>query len=511
MSREAVVAVDAGTGSCRAVVFDAGGRRIGLAQEEWTHLPEPGVPGSQVFDTRTNWGLAVACVRRAVDAAGVGSDGVAAITATSMREGIVLWDGEGEELWACPNVDARAGEEATELVASGAAEEIYARAGDWVAITSPARLLWLRRHRPGLLEGATAVGMLSDWLVARLCGRHLTDPTAGSSSGLFDLAARTWSPELLALLELDPAIFPDVVAPGTPAGTLTPAAAGALGLDPDTVVCVGGADTQLGLMGIGQLEPGSFTAVGGSFWQHAAIVPEALIDPDGRLRTLCHAFEGQWMLEGIGFWSGFVLRWFRDAFCPDLGSFSALEAPAAEIPPGAHGVFGLFSNVMNARRWTHAAPGFLGFDIADPARSGRRECVRAIQEAGAYVAHAHQAIIEEVTGTRFGSVVLTGGAARSAVWPQILADVTGLPVRVPEMEESTALGAAVLAGEAVGLYRSAAGILADAVSFRAPVEPDPARHAAYRELEARWAAVYERSLAMAEEGLLVPMWRAAGA
>ena len=78
---------------------------------------------------------------------------------------------------------------------------------------------------------------------------------------------------------------------------------------------MGGADTQLGLVGIGVLETGRFTVVGGTFWQHAVVLEEPLIDPQARLRTLCHAAPGRWMIEGIGFYCGLTMRWFRDAFC----------------------------------------------------------------------------------------------------------------------------------------------------------------------------------------------------
>src|SRR5829696_7119256 len=134
------MAIDAGTGSCRAVVFDAAGRQVALAQGEWSHAPVDTVPGSFSFDTVRNWGLICRCVRESLEKAGVAGDAIAAVSATSMREGMVLYDRDGKELWACPNIDGRAGAEAEELIASRDAERIYARGGDWVAITAPPRL-----------------------------------------------------------------------------------------------------------------------------------------------------------------------------------------------------------------------------------------------------------------------------------------------------------------------------------------------------------------------------------
>src|SRR5205814_10426924 len=89
---------------------------------------------------------------------------------------------------------------------------------------------------------------------------------------------------------------------------------------------------------------------------------------------------------------------------------------------GAHGVFGIFSNLMQASRWVHASPAFVGFDVGNPARAGRSECFRAIEESAAYVARGHLRIVEEIADVSVGDAVLTGGAAKGTLWPQIVAD-----------------------------------------------------------------------------------------
>jgi len=190
VSGDLLLAIDAGTGSCRAVLFDLDGSQVAIGQREYSHPELPGHPGSQVFDTATNWELICACVREALD--GVDPGAVRAVSATSMREGMVLYDARGHEIWACPNVDSRAGDEATELVQSGAAQEIYDHAGDWVAITAPARFLWIARNEPDVFASVAHVGMLGDWILTRLSGAFVTDPSLGSSSGMFELADRDW-------------------------------------------------------------------------------------------------------------------------------------------------------------------------------------------------------------------------------------------------------------------------------------------------------------------------------
>jgi autoinducer-2 kinase len=210
-----LLAIDAGTGSCRAILFDPDGHQRGLGQREYAHAEAPGVPGSQVFDTDTNWKLICDCVHEALHDAGAASDRVVAVSATSMREGMVLYDARGNEIWACPNVDSRAGEEAAELVRSSAAREIFEQAGDWVSITAPARFRWIAKHEPDVFASIAHVGMLGDWILTRLSGSFVTDPSLGSSSGMFDLGARDWSERVLDLCGLERDVFPPVVESGT--------------------------------------------------------------------------------------------------------------------------------------------------------------------------------------------------------------------------------------------------------------------------------------------------------
>lgn len=513
------LAIDAGTGSCRALLFSEKGEQDAVSMREWTHREPPDAPGGQDFDVAANWLLIAACIQDVLRETGATGGDVRAVAATSMREGIVLYDAAGHELWACPNVDSRSAREAAELIAQGAADRIYAIGGDWVSITTPARLRWLARHRPEILESARSMGMLSDWIATRLSGELATEPSCGSSSGMFSLSSRTWSAEIAAICGIDPAILPPVRDPGSVIGTVTHQAARQTGLRAGTPVVAGGADTQLGLLGAGA-RPGEYTVVAGTFWQNTILLDRPLIDPKMRLRTLCHVLPGQWMLEGIGFYCGMSMRWFRDAFCEadiavarerGVDPYVVMEEAAARIPPGSGGVLAILSNLMNARRWVHAAPSFLGFDLSDPAGSGRGACIRAIEEAAAYVARGHRDIITELTQASFTELVFTGGAAKGTLWPQIIADVTGVPVHVPVVKESSALGAAICAGTGAGIYGGLTDLQADLRVRSATYEPAPAAAAVYDERYANWRQVYQRMLDLCDDGLLSPLWRAAGA
>ncbi|MBI1916988.1 MAG: autoinducer-2 kinase [Planctomycetes bacterium] len=459
-----------------------------------------------------------------------------------MREGIVLYDQGLREIWACPNVDARARQEANRLVAEGLAEQIYETGGDWVGIISPPRLHWIARHQPDVLERTRHLSMISDWVLVRLSGQIATDPSVGSSSGLFDLRNRSWSRELIARLQLPEEIFPRVLAPGTVLGKVTATAASQTGLVEGTAVVVGGADTQLALLGSGGVEPGRLTVVAGTFWQTALLSATPLIDPVRRLRTLCHVVPSQWMTEGIGFLNGLAMRWLRDTVCEDMSRAARASSPekgtvplgrgtvpfsgggrdpyddmerlAEQAPVGSDGVFALVSDVMNARRWIQAPTCFVGLDLGKVEHAGPRGkglMIRAVQESAAFTAWAHYQILQELWGHSASMMVFCGGASRGRLWPQIMADVFDLPVQVPEVKEATSLGAALCALVGLGEYASLAEAAAALVRWHRTVEPNPGHVAVYQPI-VRMALDLQRGLMeWVLSGRLREMWQAAGA
>lgn len=524
-----VLTIDAGTGSGRALLFDRKGRPLAAAQREWRWPTDPRFPGSAVFDTDQAWRLICSCVQEVVGRPGVTADKIAAVTTASMREGFVLYDRELREIWACPNVDARAHEEARQLVADGLAELIYETGGDWVGITSPPRLLWIARHQPEVLERTRHLSMISDWVLFRFAGRIATDLSCASSSGLFDLRSGNWSAELLARLGLPEEIFPVVLAPGTVLGQVSATAASQTGLLAGTPVVVGGADTQLGLLGSGGVASGRLTVVGGTFWQTALLSAQPLVDPQRRLRTLCHVVPNQWMTEGIGFFNGLALRWLRDTVCDGIARgkqsssdsmassssdlYDGMEELAQQAPVGSDGVLALVSGVMNARRWIQAPTCFLGLDLSKAehtGQAGKGLMVRAVQESAAFTALAHYQILQELSGQPVASMVFCGGASRGRLWPQILADVFDLPVYVPEVREATSLGAALCALTGIREYGSLTEAASALVHWSRTVEPDARRVVQYQPI-VRKALDWQRAWSgWLSSGLLPAMWRAAG-
>jgi autoinducer-2 kinase len=516
-----LLALDAGTGSCRAVLFDLAGRQLAVAQREWSHPAARGIAGSQNFDTAGNWALICACIREILGS--VADPGaVLAVGCSSMGGGLVLYDRGGAELWACANGDARARRQAGELLADGMAGDLYRLGGGWISLSAPPRLAWVRQCQPALWDACARLSMIADWMVYRLTGTLVTEPSIGSTSGMFDLGARTWSAPIMDLCGLRPALFPEVVGAGTAVGTVTPEASGQTGLATTTRVVPGGVDTALALAG-SRLDSqrytrGGLAVTGGSFWKQTAVAATAAVEPAGRLRTICHVLPGQWLVEGIGFYAGYALRWLRDHAGPlparrrapgDPDGYAALDQLASAVPPGAHG---LLAGLARVDAWTLARwqPPFPSRRPGPGPRADLGARARAIEEAAAYSARRSAEILTELLGVRPGEAILTGGAARSTLWPQILADVLGLAVRVPAITESAAAGAAAVAGLAVGVRPSAAADAgpalpparvagpeaADAASPSSPpawvAEPTPARRQRYDELYDRWRMAYDR-------------------
>ena len=186
-----VMTIDVGTGSGRALIFDSSANQVAVAQREWISDSLPEHPGAAVFDTGTSWSLICECIAEVLERAALSASKIQAVTATSMREGMVLYDDQQREIWACPNIDARASAQAEQLVADGLADRIYDTAGDWLGIISPPRFRWIAAHQPEIYDQMRSMSMISDWVVMRLSGEIVTDPSCGSSAGLFDLSRST--------------------------------------------------------------------------------------------------------------------------------------------------------------------------------------------------------------------------------------------------------------------------------------------------------------------------------
>lgn len=504
------LAFDAGTGSGRAVIFDQDGHEIAAVGQEWWHASDPRYPGSMDFDCDANWGHLARCAREAIATAGIDPAQIAGVSATSMREAFVLHDKTGAELWACANVDARADAEVRDLRAADPALEmaLYTASGQTHALSALPRLLWLKRHMPEVLERATHLSMLSEWVLWRLSGELVAEPSNMGTSGLIALIDHKPVAAAFAQIGLSEALIPRMVASGTVVGAVSDAAARATGLRAGTPVVTGGGDCQIGTIGLGIVAEGDCAVLGGTFWQQVVNVRSDLTDPSMKLRLNPHVLPGLAQAEAISFFTGAVMRWFRDSFGQGR-SYTELEEASRHIPPGAHGIIPIFSDIMRYGRWIHAAPSLLNLSL-DPEKSGPAAIFRALQENAAVVAAANLRQVFALSGHTPDRIVFAGGAARSTHWAQILADVTGLPVVRSKISEATALGAAAAAAAGVGHFANLAEAGRAWSDLEAPQDPNPALRGLYDDQSARWSAAYAAQMALVEAGVTTSMWRAPG-
>ncbi len=516
-----LMAIDAGTGSIRAVIFDTKGNQISVAQKEWTHLEEDGVPNSMSFDCETNWTLACGCIKEALASANIKSEDILALSATSMREGIVLYDKEGKELWAVANVDARADKEVKYLKENfaGIEEEFYQVSGQTFALGALPRILWLKNNKPDIYEKVASISMIGDWLLAKLSGVIATDPSNGGTTGIFSLKNRDWHMQMCTKVGIKDNIFCTCHEVGTVIGNVSAKAVSETGLSTKTKVVTGGGDVQLGSAGLGVVEAGQVAILGGSFWQQVVNIQSEVKPPkDMSIRVNPHVVSGLSQAEGITFFSGLVMRWFRDAFCDmekleakerGVDTYTILEEKAKEVPVGSYGIMPIFSDSMKYGKWYHAAPSFLNLSI-DPEVCNRSSMFRSLQENAAIVSAINLEKIKEFTGAEFSEIVFAGGASKGALWSQILADVTGCKIKIPKVTEATALGAAMSAGVGAGIYSSIREAAKELVVWEKEYLPNMTNKKIYDELKKKWQRAYEAQLKLVDENITTSMWKAPG-
>ena len=520
MAQQYLMAVDAGTGSVRAVLFDTDGNQVGVSQQEWFHREDPRWPGSMDFDWKHNWDLASGCIRDVLKDTGVDPAEIAAVSTTCMREGIVLYDDQGQEIWACANVDSRSNDEVAQLVRENPdlEKEIYRKSGQTYALGAIPRVLWVKNKMPEVYEKVRYLGMFNDWLIYKLTGVLAVEPSNGSTTGMMDLRTRSWDPSIMEKVGLRGDIFPAVIECGSPAGKISAKGAAETGLKEGTLVVAGGGDCQLGTIGVGVVDAGQAAIFGGSFWQYEFNTASGETDADCRVRVNCHAVPGMWQYEALAFKPGLVMRWYRDAFCQEevrraaeegCDPYELMNREAEKIPAGCYGMMCAFSDIMNYISWRHASPTFTDFSF-EPEKFNKYTFYRAIMENTCMITRGHMDLVREATGGAPEEVVFAGGASKGEVYCQILADVLGLPVKVPVVREATALGAAILAGYGAGIYPDISEAARRLVRWHKVYQPNAESHAVYEKMYGPWRKMYASQLALADEHVTRYLWAAPG-
>ncbi len=454
-----ILALDQGTTSSRAVVFDHDGTIRGLAQKEFRQFfPAPGLVE---HDAEEIWASQLGVAVEAIARAGVAAADIAAIGITNQRETTVVWDrATGKPIHhAIVWQDRRTAGECDLLRVQGHEQTFRARTGLLLdPYFSGTKLAWLLDHVPGARAraeaGELAFGTIDSWLVWNLTGgeRHITDASNASRTLLFNIHDGTWDPQLLEMLRIPPSILPEVVD-----SSQVYAETAARFLAARVPIAGIAGDQQAALFGQLCDRPGMVKNTYGTgcfMLMHTGTRP--VISGQNLLTTVACQIGGQteYALEGSVFVAGAAVQWLRDGL-GIIRSSAEVEALAASVPDNGGVYLVPAFTGLGAPHWDPYARGAL-LGITRGTTAGH--IARATLESIAFQSADLLEAMEADAGTPLAELRVDGGATANNLLMQFQADLLGVPVVRPRVRETTALGAAYLAGLAVGYWRDRAEI-----------------------------------------------------
>ena len=491
-----VLGIDVSTTATKAILIDPDGAVRGIGTADYgVSMPQPLWSEQDPADW---WTAAQASIRGALAAARASGADVEAVGLTGQMHGAVLLDAAGAVLrpailWN----DQRTAEECDEIREAVGPQRLIDISGNdaLTGFTAP-KLLWVARHEPDVWACLAHVLLPKDYVRHRLTGDYAIDKADGSGTILFDLAARTWSTELLSTLALDPSWFPPTFEGPEQTGAVTEAAAEATGLRSGTPVVAGGGDQSANGVGVGVVASGSMALSLGTSGVIFAATDAPIHDPKGRVHAFCHAVPGRWHMMSVMLSAAGSLRWFRDALAPGE-DFGELASSAADVEAATDGLF--FLPYLSGERSPHADPLARGAFVGLALRHDRRHLVRAVLEGVAFGLRDGLDLMLEAGVPRPQQVRASGGGLASPAWRQILADVLGAELVTTSTTEGAAYGAAILAAIGSSWFHDVPEATDALVRTSHAAEPGPAAaayaevHAVFRELYPALAPTFHRS------------------
>ncbi|BBM02494.1 glycerol kinase GlpK [Microbulbifer sp. GL-2] len=443
-----ILSIDQGTTGTTAFVFDSSGSLIGRSYSEIpNYYPQPGWVEQNAEEI---WQVTRRVCAAALQRAGIRASDIMAIGITNQRETTVLWDRHTGEpvhpaiVWQC----RRSAEICQELAVTSKAGWLRERSGLLLdAYFSASKLLWVFREQPQLLararRGDLCFGTVDSWLMYKMSGgrAHLTDHTNASRTLLYNLEEKRWDPELLALFDCPESILPEI----------RPSAGHFTDTDPEAFlgacapICGVAGDQQAALFGQGCLRPGEIKNTYGTGCFMLAFAGEKRPElPAGLLATIACDISGApaYAVEGSVFTAGSAIQWLRDemgliqrAVDTEVIAQSIADTRGVYLVPAFSG--------LGAPHWNPSARG----TVCGLSRgTGRAEIVRATLESIAYQSDELARLMEEALGVSISHMRVDGGACANNFLMQFQADISALRVERPKQIESTAIGAALLAG-----------------------------------------------------------------
>lgn len=515
-----LVGIDIGTTNWKVVAYDERGTERASFRRPAAVHEEAG--GRAHYDPEELWAIVLQGVAEVVRQLGGPAEAarVAGLAVTSMGEAGVLVDRGGRALypaiaWFDPRTEAQ-GRFWRERFDAYLVYEVTGFPPQYIASIN--KLMWLRDHEASRFERAARWLCMADYIAFRLCGEQAMDYSLACRTMAFDVRRLAWSHELLHAAGLDPALMPPAVPSGTALGRLRPEIAEQTGMPSSAVVAAGGHDhwcgaLAAGVVGAGDVLDSTGTAEAVIMVLERPVFSRALFESG--FAVGCHVVAGRYYVVGALQTAGATIEWLRSA----LGGPEEREAEAAgEGPQGVYArLMALAQSAPAGSRGLLFLPHLRGAVSPPDGLSkgawvglrpyhGRAELVRSAVEG---LAHEFAYLVERLstlTGERVGRAAAVGGGVRNELWMQLKADISGLALEVPGVDEATTLGAALLAGVGAGTYRDAVEAAGHAHRVSHTVRARPTltacyagHHAVYRDLYGALAAVHARLESDAEE------------
>lgn len=492
-----LLGIDIGTSATKTVLFDHSGKPLAAASAEYPlYQPKNGWAEQDPADW---WNAVCETVKKVVSKADpAGIDGIGL---SGQMHGLVLLDKEDRVLrrsiiWC----DQRTGAQAEKLTTLlGEKQLIEITANPALTGFTAAKILWVKKNEPEIWRKTAKIMLPKDYIRYMLTGEFATEVSDAGGMQLLDVPKRRWSEKMLKALEIDDKMLPKVFESIEISGKVSKKAAELTGLAASTPVAGGGGDQAAGAIGSGIVKSGAASCALGSSGVVFAVADKPLIDPKGRIHTLCHAIPDTWHVMGVAQASGLSLKWLRDNFFADVCSaaemmkvdpYVLMDKAAEKVPVGADGL--IYLPYLMGERTPHRNPDCRGVFFGLSATHGRAEMIRAVLEGVAFSLCDAFSIIREL-GVKVDFVRVAGGGAKSALWKQIIADCFDCELRTLATDEGPALGVALLAGVGCGVYNSVPEACEAAVHDCASILPNPENTSKYRSFYGLYQRLY-RSL-----------------
>jgi sugar (pentulose or hexulose) kinase len=499
---EHILSVDLGTTAIKVALFDSAGRLLASSTQEYTLLTPTAL--AVELPVEVYWQAFKAGVGEVIGASKIKPSTIRALGISAQGETLIFAGKDGKPLRnAIVWLDNRAQKQAETLNKEFPEKQTYEVTGQVSIVPTwpAAKVLWVQENEPEVFSRADKILLIEDYFIHRLTGRYACEGSLICSTVYWDINTKRWWPEMLQRLGIEESRLPEIRESGEPVGPVLAAAAAELGLSPETVVCTGALDQAAGAIGVGNIRPGVFSENTGAALAICATVDHPVLDPKGRMPCHYHGIPDTYMAHTFTT-GGMVLKWYRDMFCQaemQVGALSGIDAyellgrEAASVAPGADGLVMLphLQGAMAPEANPKAKGVFYGFTL----RHGKAHFARAILEAIACIVRRNIEVVEEL-GIAVKEIRCLGGGSRSAVWNQIKADLTGRPVLTMQNEEAACLGAAIVAGVGVGMFKSLAQACDSMVGLKGRHEPDPENQSLYDGHFGKYVALYDALVGM---------------